>query len=86
MKRGLHAPGQDDDDWGRGVRRHGEPFPEHERGGEDEGEVEDLREELAGLDGGEGEHFSGWLEVGRVEFKRLRELEVSKVVLAFCLY
>lgn len=57
LKRGLHAPRKHDDD-GRGrVGGDGEAFPEHKGGGENEGEVEDLGEELAGLEGGYcGEH------------------------------
>ena len=63
LKRGLHAAGQDDDDGGGGVGDDGEAFPEHEGGGEDEGEVEDLGEELARLEGGEGrEHVGGGIE------------------------
>lgn len=52
LEGGFHAAGQDYDDGRGGVGEDGEPFPEHEGGGEYEGEVEDLGGELPGLHGG----------------------------------
>jgi len=72
LESGFHAARQHDDDGRGGVGGYGEPFPEHEGGGEDEGEVEDLGGKLPGLHAGDcAEHICGgwvclvgWLVVG----------------------
>ena len=46
LKGRLHAAREDDDDWRGGVGEEAEALPHHEGGAEDEGEVEDLGEEL----------------------------------------
>ena len=67
LEGGLHRAGEHNDD-GRGrVGEHGKTLPHHKCGGEDEGEVEELRGGLPG--GGEGgEHGCGcgWWRVGRM--------------------
>lgn len=57
LKRGLHAAGQHHHDGRRRVRRHRESLPEHERRRQHEREVEQLRQQLARLQGREcGNH------------------------------
>lgn len=65
LERRFHTAGQNDDD-GRGrVGRNGEAFPQHEGGAEDEGEVEELGQGLAGVEvGGEEGGDHGWSEGG----------------------
>lgn len=64
LEGGLHGAGEDDDNGRGGVGEDGEAFPEHEGGGEDEGEVEDLGGELPGLHLGEGAEHCGRLVTG----------------------
>lgn len=71
----FHTAGQDDDDGRGGVGRDGEAFPQHEGGAEDEGEVEELGQGLAGVEGGgeEGGEHGLWGGVGDVVRESGRE-------------